>query len=286
MSFEKYVDGKDTASVIKDFGVAVHESCHKVNDLIGEAFDENNYAYQGYLIEPGIEIKVKRGEVYNSYELNMWLADSVKNKIYRYQEYIGKKQDGLSSQSSGIYGLMNEMSAYKNELSSKLELHSYYMLTAKGYNDPDVWQNYFLEIAKTHFAYYEFKLFILWYLQYAKEKNPKVFESCMNNTNLRVAYTLLESGFEKAIAECEQKLDEAIKSLNANGHTVYLQEVDGKTYFYIRNNNQISGIEIGNYQLRKLRQILEKQDIAVFERFRMRDVTKQNYKNYLVTYPK
>ena len=54
-----------------------------------------------------------------------------------------------------------------------------------------------------YFAYYEFRLFIAWYLEYAEKNKPDIYKKIMANTNLRIAYTLLDDGFRNDIKDLQ-----------------------------------------------------------------------------------
>ena len=55
-------------------------------------------------------------------------------------------------------------------------------------------------------AFYEFNLFFAWYMLYAKEKHPDVYNDISNNKALRVVFTLLEDKYSKLVDKIAQQM--------------------------------------------------------------------------------
>lgn len=205
---------------IGNFTTVVHEACHGLNWDIGR----QNNVWEGYFIDPGKTIAVNSDKVYNSIELNKIVPDSLKEKIYRYKTYIGVKQRWLASQTKGIYGLLDEFTAYYHGALAAYELKPWYEKKF-GFTDPKPWiQNYIQDIGAQITAFYEFRIFIAWYLDYSRKKYPEQYKKIMDNKNLREAFTLLYDRFEKLAQQYEKEVYSTEKLFKEKGFDVRVEE--------------------------------------------------------------
>ena len=184
---------KDTTNdqLIHSFNTVVHESTHHFNSS------------SQISIEPSIIIHFKRTATYNSNKfITVVPAEAVK-KIFRYESYVGANS-GVTANLWGIYGIMDEFSAYRNGTKASIDA----ALAAKSVKNEKRTLDFLSEALPTYFAYYEFRLFISWYLEYGAKYQPILHKSLMENINFRVAFTLLEQGFKEDIAIMEKMVAE------------------------------------------------------------------------------
>ncbi|CAN5750134.1 hypothetical protein BH11BAC7_BH11BAC7_25950 [soil metagenome] len=166
-----------------DFGTVIHESVHQFNGA-------------KYLVIPGIEIQVARTVVFNSSEFKKIIPADAPKRIFRYNTYVSDSSI-VSSNTSGIYGLMDEFSAYENGTRADVLAAK----TALANGDTALARNFLSQAKGTYFAYYEFNLFIGWYLHHAKDDHVDIYKATMANTNLRVTYTMINQEFKEIIAD-------------------------------------------------------------------------------------
>ena len=221
--FNEYVDGKTEKDLIKSYGTVIHELLH--------GYNQTENGGHTYFIENGIRIHVPFTEVYNSKELNKVVRKSLQDSIFRYGLYVGgksdlpglghvkgvndSKQNEVMSVQLGIYGLLEEFSAYYFGNLASYELFDYY---ANKYqkDDKDAWSDYFSEAKGDLVAYYEFQLFIAWYMDYAKDKHPKMYSEIINNKALKVVYTLIQNKFETLGSDIERIESENPEKMEVN----------------------------------------------------------------------
>jgi hypothetical protein len=179
---------QDTArlTLMNDFGTMIHESTHTFNN-------------DSFLIIPGIAIHVNRSSFYKSSEFKSIAPADASAKIFRYGTYVGDSSV-VSANVSGIYGMMDEFSAYEN--GTRADVLAAKSALAKG--DTALARNFLSQAQGTYFAYYEFNLFIAWYLHYAKTNHADVFKETMANTNLRITYTMIDQEFASTISELKK----------------------------------------------------------------------------------
>jgi hypothetical protein len=207
-SWSIIVDGVSTEAnftgtweeIIDQFESIIHETTHGKNSFSGIYVDENHfYELTG---EDAFNSQI----FFKSELISEYLPVDAKDKIFRFS-YI-KKNEGQVSNVKGLFGLMDEYSAYQNGCNAALIAYE----TALNENDIDLAVKLFKEALGTYFAYYEFNAFIGAYLKYAKIKNPNAYQKLMNNKTLRKAYTENTKRFENSL----QKIHAAPTKLKTN----------------------------------------------------------------------
>lgn len=224
--FTKDNDADSTMDeLIADINVAVHEACHNAHNKLFKS------AYFSYIISKDIHINGNyktNKPVFDSYELNNFVADSMKKNISRFNTYLGRENG------TGIYNLLNEYVAYYHGCLAELELKRKGITITTSSIKRDVPN-----------AYYDFRLFISWYLQYAELKHPEIYKQILENKNLRVAFSLIDKRFTQLVDEVQ-----ASKKL-MSGYSFY-----SKPY---------------------IRPI----DLETLDKFRIKEVTMENYDAFI-----
>ena len=285
--FEKFLNSEDTAGLLEDFGIVIHESCHHLNHLISMNNRESYPQNQGYFITKGVDIVSEQGPVFNSIKLNDFVPDSLKTQILRYKTYIGIPQEYLGSQVDGIYGLVDELCAYYQGTKACFELYDFYFrYRCNGYKNAVEWAGYVQHIAGSYFAWYEFRLFISWYLEYAKQYNRDVYESCMKNTRLRLAYTLIDNQYGQLIRDFNTMLEDLAAKLSNGDVKVELAEYKNERSFTILTRHSSNSTSTGVYsifsnRIKLLKVLLEGEQNAILEAFRLKGANLDNYQSYL-----
>lgn len=182
-------DANDKNDLIDQFETIIHESTHHKNTRDGIYVGPNQYLLFTDAEQSDVE------SYYKSELIAGFLPIDAKEKIFRFTTYIGKGS-GVSANVNGIFGLMDEYTAYQNGCSAALEAYD----NALKQYDTTLAITFFKAALSTHYAYYEFNSFIGAYLKYGKSNSPIIYQKIMNNTTLRRAYNVNTIEFEKAIA--------------------------------------------------------------------------------------
>jgi hypothetical protein len=231
--FDDYVDDNSEKEMVKSWSTVIHELLH--------GYNESSIKGHTYFIEKGIRIEVPFTEVYNSKELNKTIRKGLQDSIFRYHLYIGGKNDLLGfgkvkgvndskqneamSIQKGIYGLLEEFSAYYYGNLAAYEQKKYYLKTY-GEKNPDAWKSYKHEVESDLVAYYEFQLFMAWYMNLAKEKFPKVYEGIHKNQAFKVVYTLISDKYFSLVTKAEAEL-KLINKEEKNNNVMDLLDFSG-----------------------------------------------------------
>ena len=182
-------NANDKNDVIAEFETIIHESTHHKNTRDGIYLGPNKYL---------LFTDAEKNDVQYFYKSELiadFLPIDAEEKIFRFETYIGEGS-GVSANLSGIFGLMDEYSAYQNGCSAALVAYD----NALQEKDTTLAITFFKDALATYYAYYEFNSFIGAYLKYGKTKEPIIYQKIMNNSTLRRAYSINTIEFEKAIA--------------------------------------------------------------------------------------
>ena len=182
-------NANDKNNVIAEFETIIHESTHHKNTRDGIYLGPNKYL---------LFTDAEKNDVQYFYKSELiadFLPIDAEEKIFRFETYIGEGS-GVSANLSGIFGLMDEYSAYQNGCSAALVAYD----NALQEKDTTLAITFFKDALATYYAYYEFNSFIGAYLKYGKTKEPIIYQKIMNNSTLRRAYSINTIEFEKAIA--------------------------------------------------------------------------------------
>lgn len=229
-------------TLFSEFETVVHESVHRYNSGIGTGGNE------GYLIEPGIEVSAPVNSVFNSAEIKKIAPADASKKIFRYNTYVSDSSK-VSANVSGIYGLLDEFSAYNNGVRTCVVAAQNALMkgdTAKA-------AQFISQASGTYFAYYEFNLFIAWYLRTAKTDHADMYKEMMANSNLRVTYTLLDANFAETIenlkrtsAIVEKKTGNDALAYNEKNYAAYPKQLLVKEKSTL-DAFKVKGVNKGNY---------------------------------------
>lgn len=291
--FERFVEGSTDDDLLKRFGTCVHESKHMQCSYMEDAYEESIGEwgpYQAYIIDDSIRIMTKRTKVYNSHRLNKFVPDSCQKAIFRYPDYVGNGilKGWCTAHVYGVFGMLDEQSAYYHGTKSYMELYDYFKAErCNGYENAIEWAKYLQKISQTHHAYYEFKLFMSWYLQYAKIEFPHVYDDLMKNTNLRVAFTIQDDRFAALIDDYYKLVNDIPKQVNeTHGEEIMVWKYRefGRVgmSMYVRNDHSGYNIySLFDNETKYLKKLLENPEHAVLDEFRIPGVTASNYRDFL-----
>ena len=218
--FMEYIDDYDTEGILDEIGTAVHESCHgyesmKVFDYItsGEIAYEFEDNYSVYFLASDEEYVVKHTKTFPSREF----ADEVpeKYRTLRYKTYINSPVQNLGTQQKGIYGLMDEWTAYYNGFKTTvLNFPEYEKLAQR---NAGKYLKYIEHAASNKVAYFEFKYYILHYLYFARANYRDVYNEVIHNQEFIKSYIAVDQAYAKIIRDYEERIMLIKKNVESRG---------------------------------------------------------------------
>ena len=185
---------------------------HKLNTLLHETTHRYNKIDWGwdkdlrhrYMITPGHDLWARHTKLYSSCEFIAIVPKDAPSKIFRYGTYVGTNSE-VSANSWGIYGMMDEFSAYYNGTRSNWIGYQ----TAKAKGDKVSLKIFEEGCLSTYFAWYEFRTFTGWYLLYAKQKYPEIYKETMGNPEIVKVFTELDREFGDLVTKIEKEFKES-----------------------------------------------------------------------------
>lgn len=186
-TINEQADGDSLYEFISDVSTIVHEGYHHYQGFHSSYYDASVL----YRINDTLSFTVKNFKTFPANEINSIVPAATRKKIFRYDTYINTKEKLLVTQQFGILGLLEECIAYYQSFSTEISLFNYYKDTY-AWKDPDAWIAYLSNMASYRYSIPEFKLFISWYMQYARIKYPKTYRDIISNTGLKKLFVFLD----------------------------------------------------------------------------------------------
>lgn len=190
-------------TIIDDIETAVHEETHGYILQNHRANEEEIYVGNEQ------SIHVAYTEVFDSQEMTTDIPDEL--RTFRFDTYVGDPDENMASNIDGVYGLLNEFTAYCWDLNNTVCLYDYYKAEA---NTPQDWLNYINKLNNGRMAYSEFNFYILKYLEYAKVNHPDIYEDIVTNKSFAESYTTIENKYRSLTETSDQYIEEIIRENN------------------------------------------------------------------------
>ena len=191
--------------LIDEFESIIHETTHHKNSFNGFLIDPNTY-----LVLTDQESQISR-KFFKSDLIEKVVSMEAQEKIFRYETYVSK-QSSNGANNQGIVGIMDEYSAYQNGCTAALIAYE----NALKEKDTSLAITFFKDALATHFAYYEFNVFLGAYVKYARLNNQEVYQQILKLTTLKKAYTLNTQRFLNSL----QIIQNSQTRLKGNYHLV------------------------------------------------------------------
>ncbi|RMG23331.1 MAG: hypothetical protein D6730_14650 [Bacteroidetes bacterium] len=215
----RYIDSSSHELFLNSLNTLVHEACHGYThhtafrqlEKAGISYEWGQH-YSLFYLAKDQQLLVKHTQAFPSAELHGSFPDSLITS--RYHTYIYPSAP-ITTQSTGIYGLLDEWHAYYHGTKNAVLQYPYYRTYAR--DDYERWAPYFTGVHGTWLAYPEFKLYILHYLLYAQAHQPETFEAIMHNVAFKQVYTQIDSLFGKLLTDFQQQKTRTLQDLMMAG---------------------------------------------------------------------
>ena len=151
-----------------------------------------------YRLDDTTTVTVRRFRSFPAKVLNAIVPDSLQKKIFRYDTYINSKDTNSATQQNGFLGILEEFAAYYQGLKAYTSTY-YFLKDSFAWSRPKIWLQYLSQEGSGIYAINEFKLFIAWYLKYAKQKMPDIYEHILRDENIKTLYTQIDKNSKTLI---------------------------------------------------------------------------------------
>lgn len=234
-SFMIWYDLSNSETIIDMLDTAVHETYHSYTNHSTAYYQEIIYTGNG--TEYLVDMRDARSLMFPSSEMAKTIPYDL--ETFRYETYIGEGSSASANQ-QGVFGLLNEFSAYYWGLHSLYYLMPYFESYSSDYN---IWAEYANSLANNMNAYAEFKFWILSYMDYAKKYRPDTYQMIINNMNFCKAFTEMDRNFAELISDNLDGLSGLNAMLKSDG---YMIENNGQSIVCYRNHGY-SYVELHAY---------------------------------------
>lgn len=238
-----YMSGKKLMEIIQDLTVVVHEFNHAYTHRFGflckaeNVTDFNDDTYGSFFIEGGNSINMKYTQTFPSSKIRKIIPDNL--HTFRFETYIYPSSENLGTQQSGIYGLLDELNAYRHTMRTAMDFIECY--ESEPQQSPENWFGLINLVNMNYYAYLEFKFFIFKYIRYAQSNEKQIHQAIMENQNFWKALALIDASFSSLINRFFEKKMDIYKQLEEQQIIV----TDDDQFMNIRMGNRI--LSKGNF---------------------------------------
>lgn len=216
---ENYLTKNTFQDILWQLPTLVHEFNHEYTGNPYQYMQKNNICdaankYYTYFLDTNQTNLVRLSKTFPSKRIYDYIQ---KNNLvtFRVSTYINGNS---STQSNGIFGLLDEMNAYRTGAITLMSFSKYYMDTQGSY---DKWIIEYLRNTQSNMmAYLEFKFFILCYLIYAQENEREVYANLIANIPFIKTFLYVEQSFQKVVKEYIAFYTKAISEMQSKGIAV------------------------------------------------------------------
>lgn len=217
--------------ITDSINTAVHEECH------GYTHRSAPWGTEDIYIGSRKYIRVRFTSVFPSKKMSTSIPERL--RTFRWSTYVGKPTANLASNVHGVYGLLNEFTAYYWGMHAQMSLYDYYKENGAS---RDQWMQFINICANDRLAYAEFKYYMMHYLIYAKQHNRATYNGIIRNASYVKAYQTIEKKFSALIAKFEKRMKDIATLLEGCGYEVEMDE-----YYFVHDEYGV-GSGIGIFQ--------------------------------------
>lgn len=202
-------------SIISGIDTAVHETYHGYTQSQSKGnYGEKIYLGDGKSYDVDYSIVYKGGTFTKTEEMAKQIPAQLQTS--RYKTYVAPGASA-SANGHGVFGLINEFSAYYWGLETMNSLVKFLTDTNSG---ADSWSSYVTSIGNNMTAYAEFKYWTLRYMLYIKSANPSLYQAILDNQNYCAAYRDAETKFVSEIARSKEIISSSAEYMRSKGFSV------------------------------------------------------------------
>jgi hypothetical protein len=215
-NFDRYAEENTRKSVRESLGTVVHEVNHGYSALMAWRLRyKERDQYSCYYTGDSTYILVKHTPVFLTEEIGKYIRPEL--HTFRFDTYIYNSNEKIkiTSNTQGIYGLLDEWNSYYHGTKTDVNMHKWYEENTKG--TPEDWRNYFSTVGSVINAYIEFKFYCLAYLLYAKENKPEIYQGIINNKEFIHVFLTVNDRYGDLVDEYLQIKKNILKKLQSKG---------------------------------------------------------------------
>jgi hypothetical protein len=197
--FMDFVQARGPVDIVAALPTAVHETCHSYSrKLTWQVLCETHQPWRESLalpMGPGTELLVPLTPVFPSAAIAPRIDVSLREA--RYRTYIATDNANQTTQSKGIYGLLDELNAYRWGTRTAIDLLAWHQ--REGPRTRQSWTKGLQAVEGVYPARAQMTLFILTWLLEARIHHPIAYRAFIENTAAVKAFVTIDDVFARDI---------------------------------------------------------------------------------------
>lgn len=202
--FGKYFRDRKPENLVRYMSIAVHETYHGYANLMSlQLFADTRTPYG----KGGTSVQVGGEPMLVTYTVTFPVRDMIPTfpaaaRTKRYEVYISKTPANQSTQTVGVYGLLDEWAAYYQTALVRMNLWPW--VRDESLATRQLLGDFVGGLHSSWVPYAEFKLFILHYLHHARAHRPDVYRAVMGNERFRRAFVACDEAYRALLGRVAQ----------------------------------------------------------------------------------
>jgi hypothetical protein len=205
----EFIDFTSEKTILESISTSVHETMHAYNGFIPviKKTESSSHVFkqEGYMLDIN-RFKILThvdAPLFPSRDLVPIIPESL--KTFRFKTYVAGIPNLTSTQSSGVYGLLDEFLAYYSGSKVIFDLKPLFLEYYDSYYGFVRWST---EFSSNQGAFYEFDFFIKEYLLYAKKNRPQLYEQLKHDPDFCEVYQTIQLKFIELTKQYEKEYDQ------------------------------------------------------------------------------
>lgn len=219
-----------------------------VDTTVHEEFHSYTYASGGYTVSGTTALPIERYYLGNGKTRDVTETQTFKTaeaasgiperyRTFRYDRYVSDSAT-VTANTNGVYGLLNEFSAYYWGMHASWSLYPYLQQNVSTY---DGYTSFVSSYENGRDAYAEFYYWTLVYLEYARKHQPQIYQEILSNqayvktfTGMRAKYQRLIKAYGQDINEINVRYPSTMRVTSAGSYNTLAGQLSADKYRTVR----------------------------------------------------
>jgi hypothetical protein len=229
--FTEYFTSPMPDYLVMNMGTAVHETYHLYTNAMTYQFLARDDRFAGPFGELTSDVGngpmlIVQGENFPAREMDATFPDDA--RTFRYETYVSPSRESQSTQAEGVYGLLDEFTAYYHSARTSVDFWPW--IRDEAPININLMVAYVVDLHESWVPYAEFKFYILHYLLHARTHHPDVYQGLIANQGFRDAFRATDEAYAALLEEAAQ-LEPTVHQF-AQGFGVGAELRDGKLFLH------------------------------------------------------
>lgn len=200
--FEEYFTSPMPDYLVSNMGTAVHETYHLYTNAMTYQILARENRFAGPFGEHTSDVGdgpmlIVQGEHFPAREMDATFPGDARTD--RYGTYVSPSRESQSTQREGVYGLLDEFTAYYHGARTCVDFWPW--IRDEAPINVNLMVAYVVDLHESWVPYAEFKLFILHYLLHARTHEPEMYQGLIASKGFREAFRATDEAYSSLLEE-------------------------------------------------------------------------------------